>query len=309
MKLCIFADTGWSLGQLYKEVARLLQADLLDWQVKPSKNYFENYDRILTLPGSVSQTLVTQYNVPKSKILLVAHAECDIQQLLKTEGTTSWDQYADYGVISDTLVCSSLSLGITKVPTVLRQGISLSFYKTDVPQQLKTVGYAALMRRSNEYGVEIKRGQLAQKATELAGLAFKKAENLSREQMPEFYQSVDAVIMSSLQEGGAMPPYEAAASSRLIIGTPVGDFPRLAIEGMGILAPLNDEKFVKFTSETLKFYKETPGIFVETCERIGDAAKCRSWPNVIQDWSSFINGTDSQSTLLQNLMANKPASL
>ena len=32
MKLAIFVDTGWSLGQIYREVAQAVGADLMDWQ-------------------------------------------------------------------------------------------------------------------------------------------------------------------------------------------------------------------------------------------------------------------------------------
>ena len=53
-----------------------------------------------------------------------------------------------------------------------------------------------------------------------------------------------------------MPPYEAAAAGRLVIGTPVGDFPRLCLEGMGVLGPLNDQAFEDFAVTEL--YSPTP---------------------------------------------------
>ena len=289
MKLAIYTYSGWSFGQLYKEVAKLLQADFLDWGIVFQKEELDKYDFILTICGPGSQFLVNHYGIPKEKIIIVAHAECDILQLLKQEPVENWNKYAGYGVVSDSLACSSLAVGITRVPTILRQGINRSFYNMPVPTNLRTVGYAALMQRPNEYGVEIKRGHLAQKATELAGLNFKIAKDLTREEMPGFYKSIDALIMSSLQEGGAIPPYEAASAGRLVIGTPVGDFPRLALEGMGILAPLNDEQFIKFTVETLKFYKERNNSFIETCENIQSASRQRDWPFVIQDWWTFVN--------------------
>jgi len=74
-------------------------------------------------------------------------------------------------------------------------------------------------------GVEQKRGRLAQSCAEEAGLEFKRTEDTPMDQMPDFYASIDALIMPSLQEGAGLPALEAAAAGRLVIGTPVGHFP------------------------------------------------------------------------------------
>lgn len=292
MKLAIFVDTGWSLGQIYREVAQAVGADLMDWQTPYPPSSFSQYDRILTLPHAGSTFLVTQHGVPREKIILVAHAECDIQQLLRRERGDTWGRYAGYAVVSDTLACSSLSLGITRVPTVLRQGIPCDVYDMPIPERLRTVGYAALMERTNEYAVEIKRGSLAKKAAARAGLNFKIATGHTREQMPDFYRGVDALILSSLQEGGAMPPYEAAAAGRLVIGTPVGDFPRLCLEGMDILGPLNDRAFEDFAVAELLKYKSDIGLFHMRCDSIKSSARCnRDWNVVMPEWERFILDT------------------
>ena len=134
---------------------------------------------------------MTQHGVPRDKIILVAHAECDIQQLLRREQGDTWERYAGYAVVSDTLACSSLSLGITRVPGVLKQGIPCGVYDMPLPDGLRTVGYAALMERTNEHGIEIKRGSLARKASERAGLDFKVATGLAWEQPPGPVAPVD----------------------------------------------------------------------------------------------------------------------
>jgi hypothetical protein len=291
MKLAIFVDTGWSLGQIYREVAHALGAELLDWQAQHPPGFFDRFDRILTLPHAGSTFLVTKHGISRSKIVLVAHAECDIQQLLRRERGDTWGRYAGYAVVSDTLACSSLALGIARVPVVLPQGIPCAAYDMPLPESLKTVGYAALMERTNEHGVEIKRGNLAKQAAERAGLWFKVASGLTRDQMPDFYRGVDAVIMSSLQEGGAMPPYEAAAAGRLVIGTPVGDFPRLCLEGLGILGPLDDRAFEDFATNVLMSYKASPETFRLRCDAIKKAALGRrDWGVVMPDWVAFVEG-------------------
>ena len=278
-----------SNGQIYREVAQAVGADLWDWQTPHPPGFFAQYDRILTLPHAGSTFLVTQHGVPRNKIILVAHAECDIQQLLHREQGDTWGRYAGYAVVSDTLACSSLSLGITRVPVVLKQGIPCAAYDMPLPERLRTVGYAALMERTNEYAVEIKRGSLARKAATRAGLDFKIATGLTREQMPDFYRSVDALILSSLQEGGAMPPYEAAAAGRLVIGTPVGDFPRLCLEGMGVLGPLNDQPFEEFAVAELLKYKRDVTSFRLRCQGIKLSVQHnRDWAIVMPEWKKFI---------------------
>ena len=52
---------------------------------------------------------------------------------------------------------------------------------------------------------------------------------------------------------------EAAAAGRLVIGTPVGHFPRKAYQGGGILAPIEADKFTAFAAATGGHICEPPG--------------------------------------------------
>jgi glycosyltransferase involved in cell wall biosynthesis len=291
VKTLIYCDTSWSLGQLYSAVAPRLGADLVDWSKRYPPEFFQQYGRILTLAGPGSSVLVDSCGVPREKIIVVAHADEDLIKMFRHDGDDGVRKYAGFGVVSDTLACVSLSLGLVRVPTVMRQGISCADYACEPAKRLRTVGYAAVMSRANAFGVEIKRGELVRKVVEGLGLRFEPATArglLTRAQMPGYYQSVDAVVMSSLQEGGAMPPYEAAAAGRLVVGTPAGDFPRLALEGMGVLGPLNDEPFAEFLVETLDFYRANRRGFQLKCFSIQEASKGRDWSVVAGDWVRFV---------------------
>jgi glycosyltransferase involved in cell wall biosynthesis len=294
MKIAVYNDTGWSLGQLYGGLAPYMHATCLEWSRAYPPGTFEAYDRVLTLAGDGSRSLVERYGVPRGRILVVAHAEQDVLRLLKYDGNDNIDQYAGYGVVSDTLVCSSLTAGVRRVPTVLRQGVDCDAYAAPVSERLRVVGYAALLSRPNEFGVEIKRGELVRRAVEMAGLEFRPAvptnrreDAVPRDKMPAYYASVDAVVCSSLQEGGAMPPYEAAASGRLVYGTPVGDFPRLAYEGMGILTPLNDADLVEFLVHSLGEFLRDRRTFQQACRAVQHAARGRDLVAVAPDWVRF----------------------
>jgi glycosyltransferase involved in cell wall biosynthesis len=306
MKIALFGPGDWCIGDTYRTLASLLNAKHLNWSVPHRKEDLQGHDRILTQAGEGTHCLVGAYQVDRAKIFAVGHAASDIVQWLKCEDNNRLCQYAGFGVISDTLAAESLSMGVTRVPVILRQGIDCSLYASSLPESLKTVGYAAVWERRNEYGVEIKRGKLVQEIANKVGLSFKSAtcpakpgetyyqtETTPHEKMPDFYRSVDVVIVSSLQEGGGMPMLEGAAAGRLTIGTPVGDIPRLAYEGFGLLAPLNEEAFVKFAVETLEFYKLHTLEFRSKCESIRQASRKRDWSNVIQDWIEFLKPAPS----------------
>jgi predicted O-methyltransferase YrrM len=142
------------------------------------------------------------------------------------------------------------------------------------------------------FGVEWKRGELAEAAAREAGLTFKVAGSTGNQipfhDMPEFYRTVDAVLTSSISEAAQLPVMEAAAAGRLVIGTPVGHFPRKAYQGGGILAPIEADKFKVFAAETLRYYKEHPSAYVDKCHVIQDAARAFDWQHSIGEWVELI---------------------
>ncbi|HKF63552.1 MAG TPA: glycosyltransferase [Dongiaceae bacterium] len=142
------------------------------------------------------------------------------------------------------------------------------------------------------YGVEVKRGELAEACAREAGLDFKIAgstgDQISFHDMPAFYRSVDALLMTSITEGDPYPVREAAAAGRLVIGTPVGHFPARANDGAGIIAPIEAEKFKAFTVAALRYYKDNPAAYVEKCREIQAAARKLDWQYAISDWIELL---------------------
>ena len=179
-------------------------------------------------------------------------------------------------------------------------GINYNEFYAEVPERLATVGCASSLTAKNRYGIEIKRGRLAQECAEGAGLDFKPAgfwtgKYTPIHDMPYYYRTVDAVLVSSLTEaGGPMPATEAAAAGRLVISTPVGVFPLRACKGMGIIAPLESEAYKKFTIEVLLHYKRNPTEFVEKCRTTQEAAKLYDWEYVISEWIELFEDSMKQ---------------
>jgi hypothetical protein len=302
MKIVVWGNMTWCMKEIYLRVSQEIGAEVRNWDLPVPHGFFNDFDYVLTEAGLGSDCLVKRHGIPRSKILLTANAEEDCTRMLRFDGNEGIAQYAGYAVVSDTLASASLAMGITRIPKVLRLGVDCNFYYSPIPKKLKVVGYAASIWRPSEYGVELKRGELARLAAQQAGLEFRPAvtETMSptdyrpknpipRELMPAYYGSVDCIVTSSLQEGGSIVTLEAAAAGRLNISTPQGHAARLANEGLCILAPLDAEAFVRFTRDTLIYYKNRLNEFRDKAASIQAAARThRDWSVVLVDWRNFV---------------------
>jgi len=297
-KILIYGYTKWSHGRVYYDLSKRLHrhgyiVDILDWQVNHA-GYIEQlipyYDFFMTALDGI-RPLVDLYNIPYDRIIAVSHSEFDIRMLIDQRGIEIFKQFANYGVVSESLYCASLMRGVTRVPMVASLGVNYKEFFSDISESLQTVGYASSMS-DKPYGIEVKRGDLAEGATREAGLTFKIAgstgKQISFHDMPDFYRSVDAIVTSSISETANLPGMEAAAAGRLVIGTPVGHFALRAYQGGGIIAPIESEKFKQFTASTLRYYKENPAAYVDKCCAIQEAARKFDWQHAIGDWIALI---------------------
>ncbi|MGX7874084.1 hypothetical protein ACVDG5_016210 [Mesorhizobium sp. ORM6] len=221
-KILIYGYTKWSHGRVYYDLCRHLHnhgyiADILDWQSNHAdyiKVISEYYDFILAAPDGIS-SLVDAYRIPYEKIIAISHHEFDIRMLIEQKGIEVFDKFANYGVVSEYVYCASMMRGVSRPPTVAAIGINYDEFYTDIAERLTTIGYASSMSVKT-YGVEWKRGNLAEAAALDAGLAFKVAGSTGNQtsfhDMPNFYKSVDAVVTSSISEAAQLPVMEAAAA-------------------------------------------------------------------------------------------------
>jgi GR25 family glycosyltransferase involved in LPS biosynthesis len=297
-KILIYGYTKWSHGRVYYDLCKYLYkngyiVDILDWQVN-HREYFDvfhaYYDIYMTALDGV-RTLIEEYHVPREKIIAISHSEFDIRMLTEQLGVEVFENLGAYGVVSEFLYGASSTRGISRVPMLAPIAVNYSEFYSDVSEGLATVGYASSMAVET-FGVEWKRGVLAEAAAKAAGLPFKVAgwtggQTLFHD-MPDFYRGVDALLVSSVTESGPLTVMEAAAAGRLVIGTPVGHFPRKAYEGGGILAPIEPEKFKAFATETLLYYKDNPRDYIRKCRTIQHTARKFDWQYSIQQWIELI---------------------
>jgi len=289
--LC-FVGMGWAFGTLHTELSKFMHArgvicDLLDWSRIYSRDEIQmmsrSYDYIYSVTGE-AWPLTDSYGIPHEKIIVVAHGDYDIHHALETRPLEEFDRFAGYGVVSGYLRDLSAQLGVKRVPTIVRLGINYRRFLSPVAEALRVVGYGGSMFRDNNGGVDWKRGNLAKQATESAGLVFNPAGEFHFLAMPQYYRSVDAVVVSSSREGYGLPAMEAAAAGRLVISTPVGGFPQQASYGAGIVAPIEADDFTTFVTEKLAYFKNRPREYFEICSETQAAARRLDWEYVLDEW-------------------------
>jgi len=314
-KVLIYGYPQWSHGRVYYDLCRQLYrrgyiVDIMNWQI----NHIEYIDRLLmyydffmTAPDGAS-TLADSYRVPYEKMILISHHEFDLRMLTEQKGIDVFDKFASYGVVSYYVYCASLMQGVRRPAMVASLGIDFAEFYSEVPERLETVGYASSMSVTT-YGVEWKRGYLAEAAAREAGLAFKVAgstgNQMSFHDMPDFYRTVDAILTSSISEAAQLPVMEAAAAGRLVIGTPVGHFPVKAYQGGGIIAPIEADKFTAFVAAALRHYKEHPAEYVAKCRAIQEAARQFDWRYSIREWIDLIEAAKSRHLLCRSAIPER----
>ncbi|MFO1097867.1 MAG: hypothetical protein U1E81_06205 [Xanthobacteraceae bacterium] len=293
-KILIYGYPQWSHGRVYYDLCKQLHdrgyiVDILNWRENHADYFFElsrYYDLFMSALDGVAP-LVDTYRVAPDRIIALSHHEYDIRMLVEQKGSEIFDKFANYGVVSEFLYCASVTRGIRRAPGITSLGIDYSEFYADLPTRLTSVGYASSLSVTT-YGVEWKRGCLAEAAAHKAGLQFKLAGStawqMSFHDMPDFYKSVGAVLTSSISEAAQLPVMEAAAAGRLVIGTAVGHFPLKAYQGGGIIAPIEPERFISFTSATLQYYRDNPSAYSDKCRLIQEAAEQFDWRNSIEDW-------------------------
>src|SRR5207249_1286705 len=94
--------------------------------------------------------------------------------LIEQKGREIFEEFAAYGVVSYFVYSASLMQGVRRPPIVVSLGIDFNNFYAPIPSRLEVVGYASSMSVVT-FGVEWKRGHLAEVAARNAGLKFQVA--------------------------------------------------------------------------------------------------------------------------------------
>ncbi len=298
-KVLFYTETKWAYGIIHNDLSKELYkhniiADSLNWDLNYTQDEFnffiKTYDVFVTSAPLVPK-LHQHYKVPLHKIIATAHEQWDLYLANRDCGIEFFEVIKDFAVISNILVDLSKNLGIKRVPKVVNAGICFDNFYRPVSDNLKNVGYGGAKVSPNFFGIDRKRGQLVEKALEgIQNVGLISHSFYHYLCMPAYYETMDCLIMSSLEEAGGMPILEAAAAGRLVIGTPVGYFEDHGPKGGGIVVPLDENDFVNKTKEALIFYRDNPTIYKIKCEQIQQYARDNyDWSKKIQNWVELLD--------------------
>lgn len=296
-KVLFFIENEWAFGQIHHALIKQLwthgiYSHLLDW-IKPyNRREFQHiiskFDVFVTTPCRIG-VLVNQYGVPPTKIVAIAHHLKDIYWGIQAVGVEFFNELGGYVVNHPDLIPGSKNYGISRVPLLVKVGIEFDLYYTPIGERIKTLGYAGAFFQTEVTGKECKRMHLAQLISEKTNIPIdasaKKDERLHFLAMPEFYKSIDCLIVPSTYETAGLPALEAAASGKLVISTNVGYFDG----SFGELAQMDEVDFVLDAMAHIGRHRDDPALYRYVCEYSQQYVKDNfDWPVVIQDWINVL---------------------
>lgn len=292
-KVLFFTDISWAFGSIHYGLSRFLHehgviSNVLNWSDKYSKSEINlmksSYDLFVSTPGGGS-LLNRKFGISLEKIICVAHSEGDIKSASLYLNNDFYNSIFDYSVVCEHLVNVSIKNGINRKPKVSKLGIDFNLFYRKVPERLVTVGYAGAKDGYNFEKNEIKRYDCFLKSIELSGLQKKELDYCVFSGMPGYYSSVDAIMVTSTEEGAGLPSMEAAASGRLVFSTPVGYFGNNHNVGAGIVLPSEKDELINKAVEYLKYYSDNNREFTEACIRVQNFARENyHWTKVLDTW-------------------------
>jgi glycosyltransferase involved in cell wall biosynthesis len=293
-RVMFYTEPEWAFGAIHYELTKYLfahgiNATVLNWE----KSYTEqeiaelanNIDLFVSSPYGID-ILISRYGIRPEQCVAVAHAVWDLNHLVAYDPAVV-DGLHGYSVVSEWLAEQSSAMSITRIPAITPVGINYDSFYTAPSDRLKTVGFAGATDNVHR---DIKRWWLAEQAALDAGLEFKLAQGYhnSYATMPGYYKTVDALIVSSTEEGAGLPALEASAAGRLVISTPVGLWATRSGTS-GHTVPVEAEEFLKETADLLNYYKNNPQAYRDKCLSTQAHAKQYDWSAVIRHWVTLLS--------------------
>lgn len=294
-RVLFFFYDGWVFGKIHHEMIKALYpeiyCDFMCWTVQYSIDDFcriaEKYDFIITTPSDC-YILAENYGVPYEKIIGVLHGDWDVQRpVLDQNNPGIFNKFAGYVAIAPSLQTVSLATGVERIPEVLRVGIFQHLYPRNVACKASSVGYFSKMEYSPQ-GFDIKRGKLAKKAAENAGIEFVTTNDHHIFVVEQLYKTVDLVMNSSLTEGNPYPMLEAFACGLPYLGTKAGMGEYYLSKGGGVLLPLDPEAFVEEATAALRRLKSDEDYYCRLSDESYEIGRSIDWSVIRGEWINYI---------------------
>lgn len=291
LKLGIFIYNDWAFGSLHNGLIKELfkngiYANIIDWRNSYSEENFyhmsETFDFILTPYGESVYHLINHYKYPPEKIVSVIHANSEIYQ--GQQFSVDPKLLHSVGVVNPILIDLMKSFGHDIDYKFTPNGIHVNYFKNDISQSLKSIGYAGRIETITYNGFDCKRGYLVKHISEIKNLPFFNIPEIHFSAMPSFYKRFDCLIVSSNEDACALPFMEAAAAGRMVIGTNVGALMMSDGNG-GCIVPTEENDFVNSCCSLIDYFISNPIEYRKRCIEIQNYAQNNyDWSHLIHNW-------------------------
>ena len=295
--IAFFTYPEWAFGAIHVALCKELykygiNANIVDWNRQYTKDEFQQlndvYDAFVTVPGNAIGCLQS-YGIPYEKIIGVFHGRYDIQHGL-TQGN-DFNSFLKLGAVSPDLVEYARANGVQRDISVAYNGIHFDSFYRKPSTSLKTIGYGGAIEYVNHLdgNKDLKRGYLIKEISDYLSMPVNIVSKRTFLAMPEYYQHVDCVMVSSTEESCGLPLMEGAASGRLPISTLVGvsrDYPNAP----GIILPMDPKEYVAEAIEVMDMLRGNDKIFSQLCRYAQDYARENyDWSKNILSWVELLS--------------------
>lgn len=297
-KIAFFVESKWAFGSIHTSLIKELyskgiDADLIDWDIVYSKedwiNFNEIYNCFVTVTCS-SIPMLLSWGIPCEKIIGISHGYYDIA-FLDNETIDNLHKLKKIGTINKNLKTYIEQRNNNVEVEVLQNGIHFDSFYSPVSNSLSSIGYAGAFdsREKNPHAEDWKRGYLAQNLCNQTGTKFVISPSLHYLSMPNFYKTIDSVIVSSTEiEACGLPLMESAAAGRLPISAHVGITTNFN-NPPGMILPIEEEAFISNGVEIINELKSNPQKFTRKCKEAQEFARAYyDWSCIIDDWVDFL---------------------
>jgi hypothetical protein len=291
MRVLYFLENNWVFGKICNELIKFLHPDIdgdvLCWtRLCPTEEAAllrDKYDLYYSTPVGCF-FLHDVYGWPLEKCFAHAHSEFDLEDALRRFPHEYFDKLAGFAAVSAPIQDAAEKFGVPRVPTILPVGVTAANYIRPMSQSVTRLGYFGRMHRSDDGRPDLKRGYLAQRVAEQAGLEFYNRENFHFLAADRLYRNVDVVMFCSTTEGNPYTAIEAAASGLPTLGTAVGLFPAIASGGGGVVLPMGEEAFVAEAVTWLRRLQSSPELYQNMSDAAIETGRLFDWSIVAPWW-------------------------
>jgi len=299
-KVIFYTQSRWAFAAIHRGLEKELYkygiiANLLDW----TQNYTpdeirllnDSYDLFVTNPEAIVH--LNRLGIPPEKLATVAHGQWDMLLARRDFGNHFYKQIKKFGVVSNVLKTKAAEFGVERIPDVIPFGIHFDMFYRKPSEKLEKLGYGGAKETKNFFDVEIKRGHLVkQTAAEIPQVSLVEHNFYNWMCMPGYYNSIDALAVSSIEESAGLPSMEAAAAGRLVLSTPVGYFEDYGPNGGGVVLPMgypNETEYCSALKDSIQYYTKDSEAYNKKCLDIQEFARENyDWSKHIEKWVSFL---------------------